>query len=94
MPVAARDSQYGTRAVRHRRQWHGRHTLRSARQRFPSRVLGLDRKVGPGTADLASPTREVTGFTCRGAGRSPSGVPCLPRQRIKGFESRCGWRSR
>ena len=30
----------------------------------------------------------MTGFTCRGAGRSPSGVPCLPRQRIKGFESR------
>ena len=57
MPVAARDSQYGTRAVGHRRQWHGRHTLRSARQRFPSRVLGLDRKVGPGTADLVSSTR-------------------------------------
>ena len=31
---------------------------------------------------------EMTGFTCRGAGRSPSGVPCLPRQQIKGFESR------
>ena len=57
MPVAARDSQYGTRAVRHRRQWHGRHTLRSARQRFPSRVLGLDRKVGPGTGDLEPSTR-------------------------------------
>ena len=58
MPVTARDSQYGTGAVGHRRQWHGRHTLRSAHQRFPSRVLGLDRKVGPGTADLASPTRK------------------------------------
>ena len=57
MPVTARDSQYGTGAVGWLRQWHGRHTLRSARQRFPSRVLGLDRKVGPGTADLASPTR-------------------------------------
>ena len=57
MPIAARDSQYGTGAVGGLRQWHGRHSLRSARQRFPSRVLGLDRKVGPGTADLASPTR-------------------------------------
>ena len=44
-----------------RRQWHGRHTLRSARQRFPSRVLGLDRKVGPGTND---------------AGNLRTGVPC------------------
>ena len=42
----------------------------------------------PGHGRLGVAHTEVTGFTCRGAGRSPSGVPCLPRQRIKGFESR------
>ena len=42
----------------------------------------------PGHGRLGVVHTEVTGFTCRGAGRSPSGVPCLPRQRIKGFESR------
>ena len=28
-----------------RRQWHGRHSLRSARQRFPSRVLEIGREA-------------------------------------------------
>ena len=42
----------------------------------------------PGHGRLGVAHTEVTGFTCRGAGRSPSGMPCLPRQRIKGFESR------
>ena len=42
----------------------------------------------PGHGRLGVAHTEVTGFTCRGARRSPSGVPCLPRQRIKGFESR------
>ena len=42
----------------------------------------------PGHGRLGVAHTEVTGFTCRGAGRSPSGVPCLPRQRIKGCESR------
>ena len=42
----------------------------------------------PGHGRLGVAHTEVTGFTCRGAGRSPSGMPCLPRQRFKGFESR------
>ena len=42
----------------------------------------------PGHGRLGVAHTEMTGFTCRGAGRSPSGMPCLPRQRIKGFESR------
>ena len=41
----------------------------------------------PGHGRLGVAHTEVTGFTCRGAGRSPSGVPCLPRQRIKGFKT-------
>ena len=46
MPVAARDSQYGTRAVGWLRQWHGRHTLRSARQR-PRQAHGVQPGHGP-----------------------------------------------
>ena len=33
----------------------------------------------PGHGRLGVAHTEVTGFTCRGAGRSPSGMPCLPR---------------
>ena len=53
-------------------------------------VKGLRARPGrrPGHGRLGVAHTEMTGFTCRGAGRSPSGVPCLPRQRIKGFESR------
>ena len=51
-------------------------------------VRGSAGRAGPGHGRLGVAHTEVTGFTCRGAGRSPSGVPCLPRQRIKGFESR------
>ena len=53
-------------------------------------VKGLRARPGrrPGHGRLGVAHTEVTGFTCRGAGRSPSGGPCLPRQRIKGFESR------
>ena len=50
-------------------------------------VRGSAGRAGPGHGRLGVAHTEVTGFTCRGAGRSPSGVPCLPRQRIKGFES-------
>ena len=77
MPVTARDSQYGTRAVGHRRQWHGRHTLRSARRR-PRQAHGVRQGGQPGHGPFGVAHTEVTGFTCRGAGRSPSGVPCLP----------------
>ena len=51
-------------------------------------VRGSAGRAGPGHGRLGVAHTEVTGFTCRGARRSPSGVPCLPRQRIKGFESR------
>ena len=51
-------------------------------------VRGSAGRAGPGHGRLGVAHTEVTGFTCRGAGRSPSDVPCLPRQRIKGFESR------
>ena len=62
MPVAARDSQYGTRAVGHRRQWYGRHPPQRS-----SEVKGweLDREVGLGVADMESPTRSG-GFRMRG----------------------------
>ena len=51
-------------------------------------VRGSAGRAGPGCGRLGVAHTEVTGFTCRGARRSPSGMPCLPRQRIKGFESR------
>ena len=51
-------------------------------------VRGSAGRAGPGHGRLGVAHTEMTGFTCRGAGRSPSGMPCLPRQRIKGFESR------
>ena len=51
-------------------------------------VRGSAGRAGPGCGRLGVAHTEMTGFTCRGAGRSPSGMPCLPRQRIKGFESR------
>ena len=57
MPVAARDSQYGTRAVGHRRQWHGRHTLRSARRRPRQSAWSSTGRPSPDTAHWASSTR-------------------------------------
>ena len=41
-------------------------------------VRGSAGRAGPGHGRLGVAHTEVTGFTCRGAGRSPSGVPCLP----------------